>query len=645
MCKLEAACTGHRPPTDRSALKPISKLRSSLRWLLVLGAVAIGLTAGVLAVRPWIARKVETGLRERLHQSGLAVTWQSSSWDLWRGQHFTGLCIRQSGGAQLSIAEFGQLNFKLPFAQYIGGSGGTTSCQIESAPLTLHDSDGSVTLDHVSLSLDAGDGKLQIRSLSASQRGLSVDVTGTLLTAPPSSSSASGFQLDLHVLRDVLATLEITPGTGPFHVTGSFSVDSTNPALIWSTRLKGQGSDLEWNGIRCTRATADGEIASTGSRIHYELLTGHGTSRGEVTRGGSEHAPFIFAGSLQDAAGHADTYHCSYLQGLLSLESLKGSADLWELSKDVPALTARRPETIRFKTFPQLEVRNLRRQNRNGEPYVTLESLAVTSKDPVGFTVDGRSFEARDLSVKGAYQDREWIITGSQARLLGGSASLAGRFREGVLRRARIAIEDVRLSDLQRLAGLEAAKTSGLVTASFQGSIALSKQDWEGSGSMRMTNAPVVKVPLLDQVYELFTALLPGVERSEKGEFNANFITHPDFIDVTCFEARGGSSLTVSAVGKIDLRKHHVQGHARGKLVGLPGLVTSPLSRLLEMEISGPYDDIRVKPLGPAKLASNTVNGTVGVAIDTLEETGKITGTILKEGIKLPFKWMGKEEK
>lgn len=276
---------------------------------------------------------------------------------------------------------------------------------------------------------------------------------------------------------------------------------------------------------------------------------------------------------------------------------------------------------------------------------MTLESLTVTSKDPVGFTVDGRSFEARDLSVKGAYQDREWIITSSNAKLLGGSASLTGRFREGVLRRAKIAIEDFRLSDLQRLAGHGPAKTSGLVTASFQGSIAFPKQEWEGSGTMRMTNTPVVDVPLLDQVYDLFAALLPGVERSGKGEFNAEFNTHPDYIDVTCFEARGGSSLTVSAVGKIDLSKHQVQGRARGKLVGLPGLVTSPLSHLLEMKISGPYDDIRLKPLGPAKLASNTVNGTVGVAVDTLEETGKITGTVLKEGIKLPFKWMGKEEK
>lgn len=269
-----------------------------------------------------IAGKVEAGIRDRLRQNGLAVTWQSSSWDPWRGQHFTGLRLQQLGAAQLPIAELGQLNITLPFV-----------------------------------------------------------------------------------------------------------------------------------------------------------------------------------GNLQDAAGHTDDYHGRYLQGLLTLESLKGSADLLELSKDVPVLTARLPETIGFKAFPQLEVRNLRRQTRAGES---------------------------------------------------------------------------------------------------------------------------------------------GVKRSGKGEFDANFTTHPDFIDVTYFEARGGSSLTVSAVGKIDLRKQRVQGRARGKLIGLPGLVTSPLSHLLEIEISGPYDDIRVKPIGPAKLASNTVNGTVGTSIDTLEETGKITGTVLKEGIKLPFKWMGK---
>ena len=62
------------------------------------------------------------------------------------------------------------------------------------------------------------------------------------------------------------------------------------------------------------------------------------------------------------------------------------------------------------------------------------------------------------------------------------------------------------------------------------------------------------------------------------------------------------------------------------------------------MEVGGPFDDIRVKPLGPAKLVSNAVSGTVGVPVETLEEAGKVTATVIAEGIKLPFQWLGKEE-
>ena len=79
--------------------------------------------------------------------------------------------------------------------------------------------------------------------------------------------------------------------------------------------------------------------------------------------------------------------------------------------------------------------------------------------------------------------------------------------------------------------------------------------------------------------------------------------------------------------------------------MGLPGVVTSPLSHLLEMKISGPYNDIRITPLGPVKLASRAASGTVGVAVDTLEETGKVVGTVLTEGVKVPFRWLHKHAK
>jgi hypothetical protein len=44
-----------------------------------------------------------------------------------------------------------------------------------------------------------------------------------------------------------------------------------------------------------------------------------------------------------------------------------------------------------------------------------------------------------------------------------------------------------------------------------------------------------------------------------------------------------------------------MKGGARGKLAGLPGVVTSPLSRLLKMEVGGKLDHIRVQRLRPGR--------------------------------------------
>ncbi len=73
-------------------------------------------------------------------------------------------------------------------------------------------------------------------------------------------------------------------------------------------------------------------------------------------------------------------------------------------------------------------------------------------------------------------------------------------------------------------------------------------------------------------------------KRSGNGRFEADFKGDQNSLEVTRFEAKGGS-LAVSAIGTINLKKEHVSGLARGNLAGIPGLVTSPLIRLLEMEV------------------------------------------------------------
>lgn len=153
-----------------------------------------------------------------------------------------------------------------------------------------------------------------------------------------------------------------------------------------------------------------------------------------------------------------------------------------------------------------------------------------------------------------------------------------------------------------------------------------------------------MEVPLLDGTYDLFAAMIPGVKPGGDGQFDARFTAGPGMLEVTHFEAAGGS-LTLNAAGTVDLEKQRVDGRARGKLRGLPGLVTRPLGRLLEMEEAGPFDDIQLKPHGPATLVSNATSTALAAPVETIEEAGRITGTVVLEGINLPFRLLSKEKR
>jgi len=254
-----------------------------------------------------------------------------------------------------------------------------------------------------------------------------------------------------------------------------------------------------------------------------------------------------------------------------------------------------------------------------------------------------RKLEISRLSGGVEYDGKTWKLKNVEGRLLGGSMAVSGGYRSKELHDANVAMEGVKLSELKQWMEGEANTSNGVLYVEYRGDVDLEGKELEGRGTMRLENAPVIETPLLDETYDLFSQLIPGVERAKTGEFEAEFTGKGKRMEVTKFEAKGGA-LTVSAKGTIDLETERVKGTARGKLGGLPGLVTSPLSRLLEMNVEGPVDNIRVKPLGPVKLVSNLASGTVGVAVEALQETGRITSDALKEGVKMPMKWFQKKK-
>ena len=94
----------------------------------------------------------------------------------------------------------------------------------------------------------------------------------------------------------------------------------------------------------------------------------------------------------------------------------------------------------------------------------------------------------------------------------------------------------------------------------------------------------------------------------------------------------------VTATGTVDLVNRQVSGIARANLRGVVGVATIPLSHVLtEMQVSGPIDDIRVARLTPRFAVKNLVTGTTNVAGGTV----KLSSSVLREGLSLPFEALG----
>lgn len=606
------------------------------RWLL---ASMVALALLIWGGGVWAASRARTTVNERLAKRDLQLTCKSESWSPWRGVTLSDAVLTRVSGDHAPVASISTLHITVEWAAAWQARAPITRWQAEEATLVLHDEEGEVTLEHVSTDFTVRGSGVEVARLAARRGPAVFDLKGDITTAPRGGGQGGEFQLRLKPLRAVLSVFSFPAESKDFTISGKFSLDARERPWRWTADLRGAGQDIIWRTVPLRQISSSGQLTNDGMVVTNEISFSHGSATLDIKREGWKQTPLLLTGTLKDSENRSDDFSGSYqtAERTLKIDRLEGRADLLKLMTNVPALADKAPRNVQVKAFPDIAARDLIcTWNTPGEPPTwSLEHLQVRSPADLAVTVQQEPLKIDDLTGSASYGKGAWQLAQMKGKLLGGSFALSGSYDGKILSKADIDLHSLNISRLSPWAGKVNAKLDNSeMTLAYKGAICGREPVRStGSGSMVLTNAPVVHIPILDQAYSLFPKLLPRKGSDGTGEVQLSFVMTKGVASVEPFKARS-ASVTVTAKGTVDLVRKRVDGTARANLRGLVGVVTSPLSHvLMDMEINGPLSDVRISPQGPVAAAKGAVKAAKGGA--------KFSSKAISTGLTLPFRALG----
>jgi hypothetical protein len=269
----------------------------------------------------------------------------------------------------------------------------------------------------------------------------------------------------------------------------------------WKAQLK--SGPMSWRMLSVKGAEIDGSLANSRLQAKLDLRLSKGSTALELSSADWPRTPLHFTGSLTDSHGLIDRVTGRYQQepAELRIAQLSGKANLLEYATNFPGLTAPPSESFGFRAFPEIAVTDF--TYRPGKS-MTLGSLRLVN--PADLTVTFRDRPVAIDRVEGqvGFDGRAWKLSRIRGRLFDGQFSLDGSYENGTLRRADITASNLHLAEFKAWQGDTANSIGAAVLAfDYRGAIGSDLLQFTGAGAIRMENAPIVKVPLLDQTYAL----------------------------------------------------------------------------------------------------------------------------------------------
>lgn len=602
-------------------------------WLLILAGLAV-LMWGAYEV---LLVKAEAKLQEQLSARGVRLTFAHKQWSLRHGLSLEGAALEGISEAHEPLLQISKLHLDFLWWESWRAKEVITRWQCQDATLTLHDAEGAVSLRALTADVEVRPEAWSIHKFATTNAGTAFALTGEINPAPSTPGAARiPLQLDLHVLRSVLDGLNFPAATHLFTIAGTFTVDLRQTPAVWQTDLRGSGQGVGWQGVPITDAQVTAQLSERELHAVGNLKLAQGEVAFTLTREGWDAKPLDFVGVLKDSDGQADDFKGAFLasSSQFTISQLSGNADLLTMARNVPALAAKLNPGLTVQTFPDLMLKRLVIATR--APFAwTLESLRLQTPAALTVIVQKHPLVIHDLQGGLAFRDGEWQLREISANMLGGRAGMKGNFDGKTLREATLSLDSVQLAKLAPWVGkVKASIQDSELTLNYAGVVCLDPAHSTGDGSLVLTHTPVVHVPLLDEAYALFPQLLEHGRPEGEGELHADFHLQNGLAKIEDFKATS-ASLVVMATGTVDLVQRQVNGQARANLRNLAGIATAPLSHLLmQMSISGPFEDIQVAPSGPIAGAKKLVTGTTSAATGGV----KLGSEVLRQGLTLPLK-------
>ena len=313
----------------------------------------------------------------------------------------------------------------------------------------------------------------------------------------------------------------------------------------------------------------------------------------------------------------------------LRLHNVTCGADWVSLAKELPFGLEEKLANYELPNPPELSMDGLVNVGNIFESAFTVE---VPRSVPVTVAMGERKLAMQGfrgkvrLAARTVHSENVEILLGTGRLDWNGAFTPSEKEYDGTL-----VMTDLPLAELLKLAGKDpiAGILNGRVAAAGNAEVVMRS----GNGNIEITKAEALRIPVVGGLLSVLSKIAPVFGTTTDGTVTMSFVTTDGVMKTDDLTAKG-SGFVVDGEGWVNWNDKSTKFQAAANFDGVMKLITIVASKALEVEGSGPLNDIQwsMKNLDPTKLTDN-LRGLFGAGGEFLGAGGEGVARI-GEGVK-----------